>query len=455
MDTPLYHNICKWLARLVEGTRWENHLFAVGGCCRDEILGLDIQDIDLAVDIPNGGILLAEWLHSRKLTVGTPVYFDKYGTARLRLKAFPDDEIELVQTRREKYTDRTSRNPEVVAGSLRDDCFRRDFTVNTLYHDISRDETVDLTGQGVADIRAGVLRTPMDPDVTFDDDPVRILRCLRFAARFGWKIDPPAWRALLANIDRLSIVSRERCRAELFKMIAGPDPRRALALLAETGAAPYLMPLLAETLPHDGKPEREPGLWLRMVHAAASVPDRDPVLRMAAFLHEIGKLRTRVTDKRGVVRYPRYETIGADMVRKALRGLKAEQSVMNEIAFLVRYHQAMQGWGEAAEDMTDRELRELHQLCRTPARFERLVRLCRCLGTASPACCERALTRTRELQSEEADGFCETDTTGDKPQVRWVRGPKRRKSRSREAASRRKRRRRRPAAASSAQQDSD
>ena len=100
-------------------------------------MGLPIKDVDLAVNMPDGGIAFAEWLRKKKLTIGNPVTFPKYGTARLRLKRFPDDELELVQTRSEKYTDRNSRDPSTAFGSIEEDCLRRDLTINSLYYDIS------------------------------------------------------------------------------------------------------------------------------------------------------------------------------------------------------------------------------------------------------------------------------------------------------------------------------
>lgn len=432
MNTALYHQICHWLRELIKDTPWEGHVYAVGGCCRDEILGREIKDVDLAVDLPNGGIEFAHWLHNRRLTVGRPIYFEKFGTARLVLKAFPHDEIELVQTRKEKYTDRTTRNPEVVSGTLRDDCFRRDFTVNTLYHDISRDETLDLTGRGIADIKAGVLRTPDDPDVTFDDDPVRILRCIRFAARFGWKIEEATLRALYNNVERLSIVSRERCRGELSKMLSDPDPAAALRLLADTGAAAYLLPLMAEMLPREGQAEAVPGLWhhsVDSVAALAAMGEDDTAMRVAAFLHDIGKLRTRVKDKKGTVRYPRHELIGADMVHKSLRGLKFEPDTLKEICFLIRHHAATEEWGASAEDMTDRKLRALQTACASPQRLERLLKVITAIGSAPAAQTERIRVRSAELQEEGTDAFSREAAPPDRPEVRYVRQYPRRRRR--------------------------
>ncbi len=433
MNTALYRTICHWLRDLIRGTQWEGHVFAVGGCCRDEILGRDIKDVDLAVDLPNGGVELATWLHNRRLTVGRPIYFEKYGTAKLRLKAFPDDEIELVQTRREKYTDRTTRNPEVVSGSLQDDCFRRDFTVNTLYHDISADKMIDLTGRGIADIREGVLRTPSDPDETFDDDPVRILRCIRFAARFGWKIDPAVRDALYRNIDRLSIVSRERCRAELTKMLTGPDPHAALEMLADTGGAPYVLPLLAEAVPRKGAEEKVPGLWHHAVDSVEAMKDDSAPLRLAAFLHDIGKLRTRVKERNGSVRYPRHALIGADMAQKALRSMKFEPETYLETAFLIRNHDATEDWGPTAEDMTDRQLRALQEKCGSPERLERLLTLIEAIGSAPATQTARIRVRSAELQEEGSDKFSREapPSPGEAPAGHRRGGRRRRQARTR------------------------
>ena len=123
-------------------------------------MGLPIKDVDLAVNMPDGGIAFAEWLRKKKLTIGNPVTFPKYGTARLRLKRFPDDELELVQTRSEKYTDRNSRDPSTAFGSIEEDCLRRDLTINSLYYDISRDRMLDLSGRGICDIENHIIETP-------------------------------------------------------------------------------------------------------------------------------------------------------------------------------------------------------------------------------------------------------------------------------------------------------
>ena len=244
MTTEHYHDILSYLHRLIDGTPWQGHLYAVGGCCRDEIIGCEIKDVDLAVSLPDGGIAFADWLYERGLAVKEPVRFPAFGTAMLRLTEFPNDEIEIVQTRAEKYTDSTSRDPTVVFGSIESDCRRRDLTINALYYDITEQRVLDILGCSVDDIEHHIIRTPDNPDTTFDDDPVRILRAVRLAARYDWYIDPDTYRGMKANVERLSIVKKERMQAEFDKMLNGPHPVKAMDMLRDIGAMPYVMPEL-------------------------------------------------------------------------------------------------------------------------------------------------------------------------------------------------------------------
>ncbi|MCM1490430.1 MAG: hypothetical protein NC095_06360 [Muribaculum sp.] len=333
-----YHHILEYFRGVTKCTKWEGHLYAVGGCVRDEILGSEIHDVDIAVDIPNGGILFTRWLMRRRQLAEMPIFFHKFGTAKLRLRRFPDDEIELVQTRAEQYTDKTSRCPEVVSGNIEQDCFRRDFTVNTLYRNISTGEILDMTGSAVHDIKEGILRTPMDPYETFDDDPVRILRCLRFAARFGWEIEHTTQEALQACVSRLAIVSRERWASEFKKMLFGRNARRSLGELARIDGFKYMNPLIREMsakYPYDGdKSVLEMG-----IEDAARLEEEgvdDPARRLAAFFGYDGMLRAGVRDKNGAIRYPRHELTGASMTAKFLKHIKIDRNVANAAVAIMK-----------------------------------------------------------------------------------------------------------------------
>ena len=407
MTTKLYHVICEWLRNLIENTQWEGHVFAVGGCCRDEIMGFEIKDLDLAVDLPNGGVKFARWLQKRRLTTGRPVFFLKYGTAKLRLRRFPEDEIELVQTRREQYTRETSRCPEVAFGTIEEDCYRRDFTVNSLYYDITRRQTVDITRRGIDDMRAGLLRTPMDPDETFNDDPVRILRGLRFANRFGWRIDEPVWEALLRHIHRIEIVSRERVHSELCKMLNGPDPVGAMELLRATGALAAMIPGLA-AMTSDRRLWGEAMERLRTLLAAA--PESPTRYRLAAIF---SGLAPKAAD-------------AARLARAVMTSLKFDRPVVSDVAYLVRYVMVD---NETIDNM--RQVRAMQNLASVSRRMDFLLGYMIAMGRVAQA--ERLKKASERLVSEGRSGFADVEKTEEqapRPPRRHRRGGRRRRRRS-------------------------
>ena len=219
MKAELYIEIISYLKSIIANTEFENKTFCVGGCCRDMFLGNEIKDIDLVVNIPDGGIKLAEWLESQQLLDGHVVKFSSFGTSMFRLAKYPTIELEAVQTRNEEYVDRNSRNPSTKFGTIEEDCFRRDLTINAIYYNISSEEYLDITGRSFDDLNNRIISTPTDPDVTYKDDPLRILRCIRFACRYGWDIEDKTFTGMKNNVERLSIISSERISSEFEKII--------------------------------------------------------------------------------------------------------------------------------------------------------------------------------------------------------------------------------------------
>lgn len=402
MTTEIYLKIVNYLRRLIEGTKWEGHVFTVGGCCRDRQLGLEIKDVDLAVDLPMGGVEFAFWLWKRRLTCFRPVIFKRYGTAMTRLKAFPDDDIEIVQTRAEKYTDQNSRNPETAFGSLEDDCYRRDLTINSLYYDISHDRMLDITGRAIHDIKCHHIDTPMDPDATYDDDPVRILRTIRFATRLDWQIPDRIMEAMKRNASRLDIVKIERIRGEFEKMLLGPRPGRALELMNRVGVLEVFMPELIELgrLPLEGEPGT---VWDHTLRTLNAIKEPDPVLRMAALLHDMGKVAALTLDEEGKPRYPRHELRAQPIVVKMLDRMKYHSPFMKEVAFLCRYHTVARRWGSDGEKISDKDLRHLQYNAVSPSRLKALVTLIDAVNNAhirtlsKPGQAQAILKRNEEM----------------------------------------------------------
>ncbi len=402
MTSKLYHIICEWLRDLIDGTQWEGHVFAVGGCCRDEYMGFEIKDIDLAVDLPMGGVKFARWLSRRHLTSGYPTYFIRYGTAKLRLRRFPDNEIELVQTRKEQYTRETSRCPEVAFGTIEEDCYRRDFTVNSLYYDLTRRQTVDITGLGIPDMKAGLLRTPMDPDETFNDDPVRILRGLRFANRFGWKIDAPVFEAMMRHISRIDIVSRERVHSELCKMLNGPDPVAMMETLRQTDVLPMMVPQLAPLCADRNRWSEAMQRLGLVMHCRTDAPTR---MRLASLFIS---LSPRAAD-------------AAKIAGTIMTVLRFDRPIVSDVVYLVRFAAVR------ADDVANpRYVRAMQNIAARPRRLKLLLDFLRALGRDASAVNLDKMNRKLENDGTSAYNI-EQDESREKRPV----APRRRRSRRR------------------------
>lgn len=239
-----YIEIIEHLKNIILGTKFENHVFSVGGCERDLILDSPIKDIDIVIDLPNGGIEFANWLKDNGHTVGSVVVYEHFGTAMFRLKDYPDEEIEAVQTRKECYRDMESRNPETAFGSIMDDCQRRDFTINAIYRNISTGDILDLNGKSFDDITDGWIRACGDPNIIFSEDPLRILRAVRFKYRLGdhFLIEKDTYQGILTHKDRLSIISHERITDEFSKIITGKNAGQAFNFLMNLRVLHYIFP---------------------------------------------------------------------------------------------------------------------------------------------------------------------------------------------------------------------
>lgn len=358
MTHKLYIQICDYLQDTIEGTPYENHLFTVGGCIRDEILGDEIKDIDLCVDLPNGGIDFANWLYEKGLLTHEPVVYPTYGTAMFCLKEFPDVELEAVQTRKEQYKDKNSRNPEVVFGSIEEDCKRRDLTINSLYYDISKNVYLDLTDSGYSDLKNHIIRTTSEPDVIFEQDSLRILRCIRFSSRYGWEIEKETFKGMKRNVNRLSIITKERIQDEFNKMLVCDNPVMALNLIKEIGAMKYVIPELEQTYGLIQNKYHFGDVWQHILKVVENTRN-DLELRMAALLHDIGKINTRTVDDNGNVHFYKHELVSAEMCDTILRRLKYSNDFIRTVQTLVKNHMRTKTVGNDCTHMKDKTLRKM------------------------------------------------------------------------------------------------
>ena len=329
--------------------------YAVGGVVRDLLLGRPTTDVDVVTVGTGTGLQLAEAVRQAFGAQRVHVY-ETYGTAAVRLGARDGAHVvEFVTARRESYR-RDSRKPDVEAGTLGDDLARRDFTVNALALDLHPDRLGDLldpTG-GLADLDAGLLRTPLDPRRTFDDDPLRMVRAARFAAQLGFRVDEAAIEAMYAARDRLEIVSMERVEVELQKLLMAPRPSVGLFVLYEGGLLPVLLPEVAalagvETLDGIGHKDNLRHTFQVVDHVAERTAgwaddgdahgDDARWLRWAALLHDIGKARTkRYVRGRGWT-FHAHDDVGARMIPAVFRRLKLPlDDRLERVRLLVALH---------------------------------------------------------------------------------------------------------------------
>ena len=235
MTPEQFYDVCDYMRSSIKNTRWWGRVYAVGGCNRDLVMGEPIKDVDFAVEVPDGGIRLGYTLASQKLTLGRVKMFKRYGTSMMRFRAFPDYEIEIVQTRSGSYPLDAPAKAKKFFGHLAQDARLRDLTVNTLYYEVCGRKLLDPTGMALDDIHNHRLRTPAKPDVTLADDPLRVLRIVRFAVRYGWEIHPALWDAMRRHIGELVKLKPERVAAELEKINSLPEADKAAEMLRRLG----------------------------------------------------------------------------------------------------------------------------------------------------------------------------------------------------------------------------
>ena len=312
--------------------------FLVGGIVRDQLLGLDLgpdADIDLTTDATPpeikaalGPIADALWTQG-----------ERFGTIGVKVG---ERVFEITTHRAESYAP-DSRKPEVAFGTnIVDDLERRDFTVNAMALELPDPVLVDPF-EGAADLAANRLRTPLEPEISFTDDPLRMLRAARFIAGYGLEPDPELVAAVRANAHRLEIVSAERTRDELDKLLVVPDPSAGLWFIVDTGLAGQFLPeLTTMRLEQDPIHHHKDVLAHTIAVVAKTKPER--LVRLAALLHDVGKPKTRAFGDGGVT-FHHHEVVGARMARDRMQALKYSADDVEAVRKLVYLHLRFHGYG--------------------------------------------------------------------------------------------------------------
>jgi len=296
--------------------------YVIGGFVRDHFLKRGSHtDIDIVTI--GSGIKLAQKVAEILPTKPKVQIFKTYGTAMLR---FENLEIEFVGARKESYAEH-SRNPKVSEGSLADDQNRRDFTINAMAFSLNNDDYASLLDpfQGMQDLENKIIRTPLDPDITYSDDPLRMLRAIRFASQLEFKIEYNSLHAIKENADRIKIITKERIVTELHKIIASTKPSVGFLLLEQTGLLSYILPeLIALKGVDEIEGERHKDNFYHTLEVVDNIAQNtDNIwLRWAALLHDIGKAPTKRFSKKVGWTFHGHEFVGSKMVFKLFKRLK-------------------------------------------------------------------------------------------------------------------------------------
>lgn len=317
-------------------------LALVGGSVRDALLGRLGNDLDFTTDARPDDVLkiVRPWADS-VWEVGIA-----FGTVGCQKAGY---QIEVTTYRSEAY-DRTSRKPEVSYGDcIEDDLVRRDFTVNAMAVALPEKEFIDPHG-GLDDLAGRVLRTPGTPEESFSDDPLRMMRAARFAAQLDFEVAPEVVAAMTAMSGRIEIVSAERVRDELNKLILSPNPRKGLRLLVDSGLAGHVLPELPQLRLESDEHHKHKDVYehsLTVLEQAMDLEEGGPdlVLRLAALLHDIGKPRTRRFESDGRVSFHHHEVVGAKMTKKRMTALKYSNDMIKDVSLLVELHLRFHGYG--------------------------------------------------------------------------------------------------------------
>ncbi|MCQ1986239.1 MULTISPECIES: CCA tRNA nucleotidyltransferase [unclassified Arthrobacter] len=335
------------------GARFEDagyELSLVGGPVRDLFLGRVSPDLDFTTNARPDDII-------RVIKGWADTYWEigrEFGTIGMRKDGF---QVEVTTYRADAY-DPDSRKPSVAFGDkLEDDLYRRDFTMNAMALRLPSMELVDPFG-GARDLHAGMVRTPGAPSTSFSDDPLRMMRAARFASQLGVEVAPDVFEAMRDMAGRIEIISAERVRDELTKLICGKAPWTGVNLLVESGLADHVLPEVSALRLEIDEHHRHKDVYqhsLTVLRQACEletdsdgpVPAPDFVLRFAALMHDVGKPSTRRFESTGSVSFLHHDAVGAKLTAKRMKALRFDNDTIKAVARLVELHMRFYGYGDA------------------------------------------------------------------------------------------------------------
>jgi len=342
-----YNNILNKIKTVLQD-KYYGKIYLVGGFVRDEIMGNHTSDLDFMVIGSSSEV--TDTLYNAGILDYSPVSYNQYNTSLVIIDGV---KMEFTGARKEVYDD-NSRKPQTETATLEEDVYRRDFTINTLAKDIFTDKIIDVTGRGKNDIKNKIIDTPLDPKITFYEDPLRIMRAVRFAGRFDFKLAERVKISIKENVDRLDIVSSERIRDELVKIVLNENAVFSLRLMEEVGILKKILPELALCVGVTQNKYHIYDVWEHTLKVLENITLKDCssvengffvshehlyyLLRFAALFHDIGKPESKFIDENGNARFFHHQNIGIDITIDILNRLKFSNADTNDILTLVKEH---------------------------------------------------------------------------------------------------------------------
>lgn len=301
--------------------------FIVGGSVRDLLLGLNVSDYDFATDARPEKVMK---LFRRTVPTGL-----KHGTVTLLLDGFS---FEITTYRSDgKYIDGRRPADVTYSDSIEEDVKRRDFTINGLAFDVVENSVIDHVG-GVSDLEKGIIRTIGDPHERFSEDGLRPFRACRFASRFNFEIEEKTFKAITDTLETASLVSSERVRDEIMKLLETEKPSAGFELMRESGLLDLVMPELAQTYRMEQNKYHMYDIYYHCLYSCDAGPESDPLIRLAALLHDIGKAPARRVGEDGDYTFYNHEILGAKITKKIMKRLKFSNDQIERVGNLVTNH---------------------------------------------------------------------------------------------------------------------
>lgn len=326
------------IKKAISGTKWESHVWIVGGVVRDNLLGRDSRNLDLCVDIEDGAIDFAQWLsteyncnNSKMLSINTV-----YHTAQLQLGTIHELSDIIIMITDSRRT--ISVTNGVTCGTIDEDALTRDFTINALYANVSTNKIIDPTHKGINDLKNKIIRAATTPDKTIEINATRLLRCVRFATILGFQIHKDTWFALIKNAQKIKKDHISYVRNELDKILMSDKPSVGVKYLLKSGLLSQLIPVLSNTYGLKQEKEHENVDVFTHTLNVLDLSVNNLYVRYAALLHDIGKINTSSHGSSGVGLFEAHEKIGSVIAKGILSNLNFSEKELALMVNAIKYH---------------------------------------------------------------------------------------------------------------------